>query len=241
MSAGNGDTHASTEDTVWSADDVIEIELLGSSILVTGADEDRSGLLELASGGTLFLDEVGDMPLALQAKLLRVLQEKQARRLGDQRTRPVDIRLVTATHKDLRATIDSGAFREDLYYRLAVLQIRVPPLRERDGDVTLLAKLFLERFNREFGQQLEGFAPSALEALERYGRASRSLVQGTESWKQQVERPISPSAAGLEGLTETERGLVTRWIEAELYEELERAAAGKSNRSSPERGADLVS
>ena len=117
----------------------------------------------------MFLDEIAETTPGLQAKLLRFLEEKTFRRVGGNAEVCPDVRVVAATHKDLRATIDSGAFREDLYYRLAVLQIRVPPLRERDGDVTLLAKLFLERFNREFGQQLEGFAPSALEALERYG------------------------------------------------------------------------
>ncbi|MDX1395697.1 MAG: sigma-54 dependent transcriptional regulator, partial [Gemmatimonadota bacterium] len=111
----------------------------------TGAVRDRAGLFETADGGTLFLDEVGDMSLRLQQRLLRVLQEREATRVGDTRPRAVDTRIVAATHRDLKAETEAGRFREDLYYRLAVFPIPVPPLRDRAGDIPLLAQHFLER------------------------------------------------------------------------------------------------
>jgi two-component system response regulator HydG len=120
----------------------------------TGADRDRPGLLELASGGTLFLDEVGDMPPELQAKLLRALQEQTIRRVGGSETMQLDLRLVAATHKDLRAMVAAGAFREDLFYRLAAVELRVPPLRERGDDVLALADHFLQRHAESRGRSL---------------------------------------------------------------------------------------
>src|SRR5262249_8893651 len=109
----------------------------------TGAHKDREGRFELADGGTLFLDEVGDIPLDLQAKLLRVLQEGEFERVGDDRTRRVDVRIVAATHRDLAAEVAAGRFRQDLYYRLSVFPIEVPPLRARKADIRRLAEHFL--------------------------------------------------------------------------------------------------
>ena len=114
--------------------------------------ERRPGKFELASGGTLFLDEIGELPLELQAKLLRVLQEREIDRVGGSRALPVDVRVVAATNADLARSVEEGRFRRDLYYRLAVVPIRLPPLRERDADVVLLARHFLGRY----GQQLKG-------------------------------------------------------------------------------------
>jgi len=133
--------------------DLIESELYGHEKgSFTGAVERRPGKFELASGGTLFLDEIGEMPIELQAKLLRVLQEREVDRVGGNRPMPVDVRIVAATNADLSRTVEEGRFRRDLYYRLAVVPIRLPPLREREGDVILLARHFIARY----GEQLKG-------------------------------------------------------------------------------------
>jgi two-component system nitrogen regulation response regulator GlnG len=133
--------------------DLMESELYGHEKgSFTGAVERRPGKFELASGGTLFLDEIGEMPLELQAKLLRVLQEREIDRVGGTRPLPVDVRIVAATNADLARSVEEGRFRRDLYYRLAVVPIRLPPLREREGDVVLLARHFLAKY----GEQLKG-------------------------------------------------------------------------------------
>src|SRR5699024_11239651 len=111
----------------------------------TGADSDRAGLVQQADGGTLFLDEVAELPLTMQVKLLRVIQERAARRLGDGRERPVDIRIISATHRNLAREVMQGRFREDLFYRLNVIEVAVPPLRERSADIALLAQHILQR------------------------------------------------------------------------------------------------
>ncbi|WP_309802722.1 sigma-54 dependent transcriptional regulator [Methylopila jiangsuensis] len=135
----------------------------------TGAAEDRAGAAEAASGGTLFLDEIGEMELALQAKLLRFLQTGEFRRVGDTRARRADIRIVCATHRDPFAEVAAGRFRQDLFYRLHVLPIRLPPLRERGEDVILLAEAFLARFAAEEGRAFTRFAPEVLERFRAYG------------------------------------------------------------------------
>ncbi|RXF74104.1 sigma-54-dependent transcriptional regulator [Hansschlegelia zhihuaiae] len=134
----------------------------------TGASEDRAGAFEAAEGGTLFLDEIGEMELALQAKLLRVLQTGEFRRVGEPRARRADVRIVCATHRDPRAEVGAGRFRQDLFYRLHVLPIRLPALRERPGDVARLAEAFLVRFAAEEGRGFRGFAPEATERLLAY-------------------------------------------------------------------------
>jgi len=133
--------------------DLIESELYGHEKgSFTGAVERRPGKFELASGGTLFLDEIGEMPIELQAKLLRVLQEREIDRVGGSRPMPVDVRIVAATNADLGRSVEEGRFRRDLYYRVAVVPIRLPPLREREADVILLARHFLAKY----GEQLKG-------------------------------------------------------------------------------------
>ncbi len=134
----------------------------------TGADRDKTGLLELANGGTIFLDEIGDMPLSTQAKLLRALQNQEFLPVGSLKLRKVNVRIIAATHRDLRAAIAEGRFREDLYYRLSMVELDMPPLRERPEDIALLARHFVQKFGREFGKQITGLTPRALIVLERH-------------------------------------------------------------------------
>ena len=148
--------------------ELMERELFGHvQGAFTGADRDRPGLLELASGGTLFLDEVGDMPPALQSKLLRALQERVIRRVGGSTAIELDLRLVAATHKDLRAMVAAGTFREDLFFRLAAVELRVPPLRERGDDVLLLAEHFVQKNGASRGVALR-LSPVSKAALRDY-------------------------------------------------------------------------
>ena len=148
-------------------ENLLESELFGHEKgAFTGAVKTTEGKIELANGGTLFLDEVGDIPLPLQVKLLRFLQERQIERIGGRKAIDVDTRIVCATHQDLEAMIADGRFREDLFYRLAEVVVKIPSLAERPGDATLLAKAFLKRFAREMNPQVTGFAPDALAAID---------------------------------------------------------------------------
>ncbi len=145
---------------------LLESELFGHAKgSFTGAHQRKKGLFEEAEGGTLFLDEIGDMNLALQAKLLRVLQERRIRAVGDTLDREINVRIIAATHKDLKAAIKNGGFREDLYYRLSVIPIVIPPLRHRREDIPLLADHFLQRFSASNGSRVTGFSQEALSKL----------------------------------------------------------------------------
>ncbi len=149
--------------------ELLESELFGHEKgAFTGASERRLGKFEQAQGGTLFLDEIGDMPLELQAKLLRVLQEKEITRTGGNTTIPVDVRIVAATNQDITRKIADNEFREDLYYRLNVVPIQLPPLRERRDDIPLLANFFISRANSELGIQINGCTDEALRLLSNY-------------------------------------------------------------------------
>lgn len=150
-------------------ENLLESELFGyEKGAFTGAVKQTPGKIEYASGGTLFLDEVGDLPMSLQAKLLRFLQERVVERIGGREEIPVDVRVVCATHQDLPEKIRSGSFREDLYYRIGEIAVQIPPLRQRGGDILLLARMFLEQFSREQGRNLRGFSKEALTAMEAY-------------------------------------------------------------------------
>ncbi len=147
-------------------ENLLEAELFGyEKGAFTGAVKTTEGKIELAEGGTLFLDEIGDVPLPLQVKLLRFLQERVIERIGGRRSIPVNVRIVCATHQDLEKMIAGGRFREDLYYRLAEIIVRIPSLAARHGDATLLAHHFLAKFSREHGRSFKGFTPAALAAL----------------------------------------------------------------------------
>ena len=148
-------------------ENLLESELFGHEKgAFTGAVKTTEGKIEMANGGTLFLDEVGDIPLQLQVKLLRFLQERVIERIGSRKSIPVDTRIVCATHQDLEAMIAAGSFREDLFYRLAEIVVKIPSLAERPGDAALLAKAFLAKFAKEMNPAVKGFAPDALAAID---------------------------------------------------------------------------
>ncbi len=147
-------------------ENLLESELFGyEKGAFTGATTNKPGKFELADKGTLFLDEIGDVPGATQVKLLRVLQEREFERLGGTRTLKVDVRLVAATNRDLRAALEEGTFREDLYYRLNVVPIDIPPLRQHKDDIPDLVQLFLARFARESGKEINSVSPAAMQIL----------------------------------------------------------------------------
>ena len=148
---------------------LLESELMGHEKgAFTDAKTQKKGLFEMANGGTIFLDEIGDMPMGMQAKLLRVLEERTFRRIGGSKDVKVDVRIIAATNKDLLQSIEDGSFRNDLYYRIQVIPIYLPPLRERRDDILPLAHFFVERFNQEFGKQVKGFTPQAQKYLQAY-------------------------------------------------------------------------
>ncbi len=174
-------------------DNLLESELFGyEKGAFTGAAKQTPGKIEYANGGTLFLDEIGDLPLELQAKLLRFLQERVIERVGGRQEIPIDVRIICATHQDLTQHIQDGRFREDLYYRISEITIQIPAVKERTGDVLLLAKSFLNRFNEELGKSLRGFDKQAVAAIEAYdwpgnvreleSRIKRAIIMADNSY-----------------------------------------------------------
>ena len=150
-------------------ENLLESELFGyEKGAFTGAVGRKSGMFELANGGTLFLDEIGDMPLALQVKILRVLQERSITRLGGTEPMPINARIVCATNKDLEESVREGKFREDLFFRLNVVRIHIPPLRERKDDIPLLAAWIIKKLNTNMGRHFSGLTPEAMEKLKNY-------------------------------------------------------------------------
>jgi len=165
------------------APSLLESELFGHEKgSFTGATARRKGRFELASGGTLFLDEIGDISLELQAKLLRVLQEREFERVGGTKTLEADVRIIAATNKTLEESVANGEFREDLYFRLNVFPLHVPPLRERHTDVPLLVRHYVQRFNNEFGKSVTEIRPALMHKLEHHPwpgnvRELRNLIE----------------------------------------------------------------
>ena len=158
-----------SENCAAIAPTLLESELFGHvQGAFTGADRDKEGIFELASGGTLFLDEIGDMPGEMQTKLLRVLQEGTIRRVGAERRLDVDVRVIAATHRDLSQMVEEGSFREDLFFRLNVLSVDIPPLRDRPGDVPLLVAHFLQEIATERREEIRPISAEAVHYLEMY-------------------------------------------------------------------------
>ena len=185
-------------------DNLLESELFGYERgAFTGAAQQKKGRIEYADGGTLFLDEIGDIPLGLQVKLLRFLQDHKVQRLGGKDAISVDVRILAATNADLHKAIEEGRFREDLFYRLCVIEIAVPQLNERGADIALLARRFMMRFAAEQRKQLKGFSPEAVVALQAYGwpgnvrelenRMNRAVLMAEGAY-------ITPGNLGLCGL-----------------------------------------
>ena len=180
---------------------LLESELFGHMKgAFTGAVCNKEGLFEIASEGTIFLDEIGETPLGIQVKLLRVLQEKEFRRVGGTRDTKIDVRIVAATNQDLEKAIAEGRFREDLYYRLDVIPIRLPPLRERPEDIPLLVEVFLAKFNREMGKSITKVAPSAIDLLR--GQEWRGNVRELENVMERVVALASGDTIGPEQFRE---------------------------------------
>jgi two-component system response regulator GlrR len=194
---------------------LLESELFGHvKGAFTGAGNTRAGLFQAANGGTLFLDEIGDMPLALQVKLLRVLQERAVRPVGATQTQPVDVRLLSATHRDLEAAMAQGQFREDLYYRLDVVSLTLPKLEERREDIPPLAAHFVQQVAAKYGKALHGFAPDALEAL-----ATAAWPGNVRQLYNVVEQSCALTTTPLIPLTLVKRALRVPAMEALSYTE----------------------
>jgi DNA-binding NtrC family response regulator len=177
-------------------DNLLESELFGHERgAFTGADSRRIGLLEFADGGTVFLDELGELPLLLQAKLLRTLQERRIRRVGGREEVEIDIRIVAATARDLGSMVRQGFFRQDLFYRINVVRIELPPLRNRGDDIGLLAEFFANRHSREIGRPISGITPESYQVLRQY-----AWPGNVRELQNVIRRGIALSKASLIGL-----------------------------------------
>ncbi|MBK5936130.1 MULTISPECIES: PEP-CTERM-box response regulator transcription factor [Halorhodospira] len=215
-------------------ENLLESELFGYERgAFTGATRQTPGRIECADGGTLFLDEIGDLPLSLQAKMLRFLQGRTVERLGGRTEIPVDVRVICATHQDLVGMIRAGTFREDLYYRIAELDVTIPPLRERIGDAALLAHTLLERFAREHRKRIRGFTAEALTALEAHPwpgnvRELENVIRRAVILSDGAR--IDSEALGLdEGMAADDHGLRLRAVRDEAEQQALARALGRCN------------
>jgi transcriptional regulator with PAS, ATPase and Fis domain len=224
-------------------ENLLESELFGyEKGAFSGAATSKPGKFELADKGTLFLDEIGDVPPAIQVKLLRVIQERSFERLGGTKTLKVDVRLVAATNRDLRAALEDGTFREDLYYRLNVVAIDIPPLRDHKEDIPALANFFLEKFARESGKSIKGITPAAMSLLmnfhwpgnirelENIIERGVTLSSGSTLDAADIHLDSSPSriAAGAAPAVLPEGFTLDQWEEEAIREALRRANGNKS-------------
>ena len=232
-------------------DTLLESELFGHERgAFTDAQQQKRGLLESADGGSVFLDEIGETAPGLQAKLLRFLEEKTFKRVGGSQDIHVNVRIIAATNKNLEEEVKNGTFREDLYYRLDVLLVRLPPLRERAADIPVLANYYIDQFNREFRKQVHGATPKVFEALERYPwpgnvRELRNVVEramlladgdtlALEDFPMLGARPelsegVQLAAAGM-NLENLERDLVAQALERTEWNQTRAAALLGLNR-----------
>jgi nitrogen regulation protein NR(I) len=208
---------------------LLESELFGyEKGAFTGAVNRRVGKIEQANGGTVFLDEIGDMPFSIQAKILRLLQEKSIERLGGRSPIPVDVRVLAATNRDLEMALDEGRFREDLYYRLKVVTLRLPPLRERSGDVVMLADYFLKRFAREMSVDSPGMTEGAKKIMVNYpwpgnvrelaNTIQKALIfsRGAPISGEEMSQAIRGESTQREPATEREDESVRQWVRRSL-------------------------
>jgi DNA-binding NtrC family response regulator len=223
-------------------ENLLESELFGYERgAFSGATSSKPGKFELADKGTLFLDEIGDVPAAIQVKLLRVLQDREFERLGGTKTLKVDVRLIAATNRDLRAALEEGTFREDLYYRLNVVAIDIPPLREHKEDIPALATFFLEKFAHESGKQVPGITPAAMKLLmdfrwpgnvrelENILQRSVTLSAGAVLDAADIHFDASPRRAASEAANVLPEGMtLDQWEEEMIREALRRAGGNKS-------------
>jgi len=217
---------------------LLEAEIFGARRgAYTGAVENRPGRLEMAQGGTLFLDEIGDLPLPLQVKLLRVLENQEYQPLGARSPQKADVRFLAATHRNLERMVEEGSFRRDLFFRINVVSLQIPPLKERPEDIPLLIDIFLERFNRTYGKKIRGFSAEALKVLLQHDfpgnvrellhlvEQTVILCRGSEIGLECLPSSFVVSASRPEKFAASTRGGVSREVLSDL---LERHAGNRS-------------
>jgi two-component system, NtrC family, response regulator len=228
-------------------ENLLESELFGHEKgAFTGAHVQRKGLLETASGGTLFLDEIGELPPAIQVKLLRFLQEQRLQRVGGRQEIQVDTRLVAATNANLKELINSGKFREDLYFRIAVVTIRLLPLRERGGDIVFLAREFLQRYSSQDGRPKMVFAPEALRAMSRYSwpgnvrelqnRVKRGVIMSSGSRVTAKDLELERDQLNLTSASTTTLRQAREHVERKMVEQALKRNSGKITSAAADLG-----
>jgi two-component system response regulator HupR/HoxA len=230
-------------------DTLLESELFGHRRgAFTGAHQDKKGLFELAHGGTIFLDEIGETNPGMQVRLLRVLQDGEVRPLGASEARKVDVRVIAATNRDLRKAVEAGDFREDLYYRLRVIELPLPPLRDRREDIPALAHLFLEKASQKMGKQMRGFTTAAMNRLTAHAwsgnvreleneiervvaLAGDSDAVTAEMLSDEVRRSVSPSSGALPAEAPLEERDLNRAVDELKRRMIQRAVAEEGSKS----------